>query len=248
MRVRREEFLLRAGTIAALLAVWEFAGRFFLANRLPPASIVIERLGVELRSGEFWAAFQTTISALMVGLLLSIGGGITFGLVNGSIAHLERASRLFIRSLVALPIAPLIPVLISIFGLGSAIRIAAITIFSWPVVVEYTTAGVQGVERGLLDMSRSFRASRADHYRRVILPAATPSILAGVRLGVGRAVVGMVVAELIIVSVGLGALLRKAQALFQPDAVFAYVVVFLAVGLILTRLIAVIERRVLHWR
>lgn len=246
-QVLLHRFTLRAGAVGFVLLVWELTGRTILESRLPPVTSVFQRLIVELGSEQFWVASRITMTALTAGLAFSLLGGITFGLLNGSITSMERMTRVFVRALVALPIAPLIPVLISIFGLGAAVRIAAITVFAWPIVVEYTTDGVRAASRSLSDMARSFRVSRWKRYTKVILPGAAPGILAGVRLGVGRAVVGMVVAELIIVSTGLGALLRRAQALFQPEAVFAYVVVFLAIGLVLVRAVALIEDRMVHW-
>lgn len=243
----RSPLVLRLGSLLIIGGIWEVAGRTTLGERLPPLSRVISQLVTELGTAEFWNAAAITGTALGLGLGVSLLGGIVFGVVNGALAWLERSTRVFARAMVALPLAPMIPILISMFGLGTSVRVAAITVFALPIIFEYTTAGVRATDRSLTAMARVFHASRWMTYTRVILPSAAPSILAGVRLGVGRSVVGMVVAELVIVSTGLGALLRRAQALFVPEAVFAYVLVFLGVGLLLVRGIGLIEKRTVFW-
>lgn len=247
-RLAYRSWVVRSASVVAFLLLWEAVGRLGDARRVPPASEVFVRLAAELATPEFWSAAWTTLSALAIGLAISIVGGIAFGMVFGVKRNVAEVSRLYIGFLIAVPIAPLIPLLVAVFGLGPAVRVAAIVIFSFPMVAEYTIAGIHAISPSVLDMARSFRVPPVRRFLRLLIPGAVPGIMTGIRLGVGRAVIGMVVAELIIVSTGIGALLKRYQATFDPVGVFALVIVFLAVGLLLVQLVSLAERRFLVWR
>ena len=238
----------RLTTLLGVIVVWELVGRYASGPRLPSASAVFAALFAQLQTAEFWAVSRITLEGLVWGFGISAAGGVALGLLVGTSGVLDDLSRPYLRIAVSIPLAPVVPILMVIFGFGTPVRVVTIVVFALPIIVEHTAAGVRSIEWSWLAMARSFGTPQSMLFKRIILPGSTPGVFAGLRLGVGRAVIGMVVAELIIVTVGLGGLLQRHQATFNPPEVFAIVIVFLFLGLVLVQGVRWLEDRVLHWR
>jgi ABC-type nitrate/sulfonate/bicarbonate transport system permease component len=140
----------------------------------------------------------------------------------------------------------LIPTLVVALGLGLEIRVVTVFLFCVPIIALNSYSGTRSVDSRWLEMASSFGASGFKRMLRVVLPAAVPGIAAGVRLGVGRALVGMVVAELLIVSVGLGLLIQRYEGLLQTAELYATILSIIALGYAMARGSQALERRVMQ--
>lgn len=241
--------VLRVGLFVALLGTWEWAGRTHGTQfTFPPASDVTKALFRLLGEKELWTSALTTFEAFAFGFGLALMVGIGVGLLTARFGVVDRFSAVYLRILMTAPLAPVVPLLIGLFGIGLLSRVALVFLFSVAVIALNTRTGVQQVDRSLVQMATSFGAGEVLTFRRVRLPGAVPAIMAGLRLGAGRAVVGMVVAELIIVSVGLGRLINLYRGRFQAADMFAVVIVTLAIGVAILLGVKWLERRLTRWK
>lgn len=215
---------------------------------LPRFSDVVQGLVSLVQDDEFWRATRDTVQVLVLGYALTVVVGIPIGVVMGAKHIVRRALRPLVGILLATPIAPLVPILIIMLGIGISARVATIFILAVPILIENTAASVATVPRRLVDMGHSFGASRRQLAMAVIVPASLPGIFAGLRLAAGRAVVGMVVGELIIASAGLGQLIQLYSTTFDAPKLFATVVAVLLIGLGAVQLVQIAERRSGRWR
>jgi ABC-type nitrate/sulfonate/bicarbonate transport system permease component len=240
---------LRLGLLALILGLWEWAGRTFGTQfTFPPFSAVVEALIGLLGDPELWTSAAVTLESFVLGFGLALIVGIGTGLLTARFESVDRLSAVYLRILMTAPLAPLVPLLIGLFGIGLPSRIALVFLFSVAVISLNTRTGVRNVDHDLLQMARSFGVGERLTFQRVRFPGAVPAIMAGVRLGAGRAVVGMVVSELIIVSVGLGRLINVYRGRFQAADMFAVVIVILAIGVAILLIVKWLERRMTTWK
>lgn len=240
---------LRIAVFVAFVGVWEWAARVRGSPLTFPTASAVAGAFVRI-IGELstWQAVGTTLEAFALGYGLALVAGVGFGLLAGRFEPVRHLGGVYLRILLTAPLAPLIPLMIGIFGIGLAARVALVFIFCLATLAINTQVGVENADRDLIEMARSYGAKELLAFRRVRLPAAMPAIMAGVRLGTARAVVGMVVAELIIVSVGLGQLLNFYRGRFRAAEMFAVVIVILLVGLCLLQIVKLLERRLTRWQ
>jgi NitT/TauT family transport system permease protein len=122
-----------------------------------------------------------------------------------------------------------------------------VVVFAIPVVIVNSRAGIRSVDRALIEMATSYGAGERQIWREILLPGALPAIMTGVRLGLGRAVTGMVIIELLLVAVGIGSLILSFRGMFMPDMLYGVVVLVVIEALILVSVVRVVERRVAPW-
>lgn len=239
---------LRIISLLTLAAIWEIAGRSGNAHLLPPLSKVITVWLELLVSGQLFHALSISFQALVWGFFLSVLIGVPLGLLMGRYRRLESFLEIYMTALLTVPMISFIPFLVIAFGLGLHSRIWIVFLFAFVIIAINTTAGVRNVDPDLTEMARSFGARESELFMKVILPAAMPMIMAGIRLGMGRAVLGMVTSEMILAVVGFGAMLMTFSASFNSPALFATIltIVLLAVGLL--ALIQHLDRRLTPWR
>jgi ABC-type nitrate/sulfonate/bicarbonate transport system permease component len=188
------------------------------------------------------------MQAFMIGSVLIVAIGVPSGLIVGRVPLVQRLAEPYIQALLAVPVSPLVPLFMIVFGTGLAARVATVFVFGVAVLVVNVTAGVRLTPPLLVRMAQSFGARPVQVFRLVVLPAALPGVMAGLRLASGRAVVGTVVSELIIISVGLGRMLSQYSASFEVANLYALVVVLLSLGLGVAFAMARLERRVVRWQ
>lgn len=201
-----------------------------------------------LGDGEFWRAYGQTVLPFLYGWVLAIVVGVSTGLAVGRVGVIDRLSKPYVAFLNALPVSTLIPVVVITLGIDMAARVMVVFLFAVVEVVLTTASSAKEIDPQLMQMARSFQASRRQRFRRVVLPGALPGILAGIRVGSARAVVGMVVLELLLVSVGVGLLLSRYKDTFQSPRLYALVVSLAIFGLALQAVLRFMERRILSWR
>jgi ABC-type nitrate/sulfonate/bicarbonate transport system permease component len=237
-------------TVFALLAgvcAWEAIGRLWHISFLPPFSRVLLRAGGLIASGEILGYLAASMTALMLGYGLAVGAGVLLGLLMGRYRKVEYALDLYINAMLATPKIVLVPVLFALFGLSRSVQVAVVFLSAFFVIVVNTSSAIRTVDASTIEMARSFGASERQLFTKVLLPGSLPLTMAGLRLGMGRAVKGMINAEMLIVVFGLGGLLSTYGSRFDAEGVFAILLVVVSVALLCTFVVQSIERRVTRW-
>jgi NitT/TauT family transport system permease protein len=237
-------------TLLALLfgiAAWEIAGRALRYGFLPPFSNVV-RAGLDLvASGQIAGYLAASLVSLVAGYGLAVVLGVLLGLLMGRYRWIEYIFEMYINAFLAAPKIVFIPILYALFGVGRGTQVAVVFLAAFFIIVVNTMNGIRSVDRSYVEMARAFGASERQLFWRVLIPGAMPLTMAGLRLGVGRAVRGMIRGEMFIALFGLGALLRKYGSRFDSERVFAILLAVAGVALICTYAVQAVERRVIAW-
>jgi NitT/TauT family transport system permease protein len=214
----------RLVSFVAVFVLWEVTGRSGMSIAFPPASEVALAFAEMLFAGEFIRAYADSLPPLLIGLAITVIGGVTIGVAVG----LLRAVEWFVIPLLIIfqtaPVSAIIPMLTYVYGISDTSKIVAIVILGLPLVALNSYKGIQATSTSLLDMSRSFMLSRFDTIRLVIMPSAQKMIFAGLRLGVSGAFIGIVLAELLITPTGIGDLITYNRSIARYDKMFAAIV------------------------
>ncbi len=231
---------------AALLVwvvVWEIIGRFELVLLFPPFTEVLAALGDVVTSPSFARAAWITVTCYLAGLTLAIVAGISLGLLMGMVTAADRLLNMWVNIFLSAPLSALVPVIMILFGMGAPTVVVTVFMFAVWIIALDTRAGVQHVSPSLMEMSRSFGASRWERLK-IILLSALPEILAGVRLGVIRGVKGVVIGQLLVSIIGVGALFALYSQNFLMAHFWALILILFAFALALAELIGRLESRV----
>ena len=241
------------GTIAVVLflVVWELVGNVYqLINPMfMSAPSLIAKAGVELfRSGEIWNDLYVSGVEFAWGFALSVVVGIPFGIGIGWYKKMAYIFDPFINAMNATPRVALLPLIIIWLGIGILSKIGIIFIGAvFPLMIN-TRDGVKTTPITLVDAARSFGASQWQIFKSVVVPSTVPFVLTGLRLAVGRALIGVFVGELYAATAGIGFMITVAGATFQTDKVFVGILIFIITGLVVTDILDRIERRFDEWR
>lgn len=204
---------------------------------------------VELaQTGELLAAVLRSLQGLVVGFVLGVSVGVGLGVLMGRFKAANYLFDPFVTALYATPTVSLIPLIMLWFGLGLTAKIVIIWLSVFFTVVISTYAGVRNVSRSTVDVARAYGASNGQVMRLVVLPSALPFVMTGIRLSVGRAVIGMVVAELFTSLSGLGSLLTIYSNTFATARMFVVVITLALMGLGLTAGARYLEQRMAPWK
>ena len=246
---RHRSGLLGLVGVIVVLAIWQISTGSGLADASfssDPLHIIKEEIEL-FRTGEIWGYLKASGLEMFWGLLIIIVLGIPIGLIRGRSRALHDLTEPWVNILYSTPYAILIPVLIFWSGIGDASRIIVIV---WagilPLIINVTT-GVRNLDSDYSRVATVFCASRLAFMRTVALPATLPYILAGVRLGIGRALVGAIIAELFLGNNGIGYYVQNATTNANIDGAMAGVTIIAAVALLLNWGVRLIERRFTHW-
>jgi ABC-type nitrate/sulfonate/bicarbonate transport system permease component len=156
----------------------------------------------------------------------------------------DRALSYWLDVTMVIPMVAIVPVVIVALGLSTTARVAVVVLFALPVVAMNSRAAVRVIDQQVVEMGKSFDATSRQLWTSVIIPAALPQIFAGLRIGIGRAISGMIVIELLLVPAGLGELILNAKAAFDTANLYAVTLVVVAEGVLLTQLGHALERRI----
>jgi ABC-type nitrate/sulfonate/bicarbonate transport system permease component len=228
------ERLWQIGSAVLMAMVWELTGRFTNPLIFPPLSSVVTAWLEIVWSGELLKGLAFSISALLLGLLLALILGIGIGVMMGWFHELENLVDMIFTLVLVTPMVGLIPVLIIAFGLGLEVRVVAVFLFAVPIIAFNSYSGTRNVDGNLVEMARAFGAGNWDILKKIVFPAAVPGIMAGVRLGIGRAIVGMVSAELLIVSVGIGLVIMQYTGALETAKLYAAIATVIAIGVLVS--------------
>ncbi len=249
-RERLERIAIGATAVLTFLAAWEAVSRSGWVNPL----FISSPSSIARATAALWATGEltrhVTVSGLefLLGYTLAAAAGIPVGLAAGWYRRLRFAIEPFLSALYATPRVALVPLVILWLGLGLWSKAALVFLGAFFPICLTTLAGVQSVSHQHIMVARSFRATDPQIFRTVVLPSAVPFVLAGLRLGVGRALVGVVVAELYAATAGIGYLITIAGTTFQTDRLFVGIMVLAAFGVFFDVVLSQAERRVQRWR
>jgi NitT/TauT family transport system permease protein len=199
-------------------------------------------------TGEIWNDLKWSAVEYVAGLALAIGVGIPLGLAAGWYRGFSYAGEPFLAAFNATPQIAFLPLIVVWVGTGLAAKILIIFLLAVLPIAMSAQAAVRTTDPRLVNLARSFSAGEWQLFRSIILPSAVPFLLAGLRLAVGRAMIGIVVGEIYGSAAGIGSMINQAGSRFQTDKVFVGVLTIVAAGLALSEIVRGIERRVETWR
>ncbi|HEX4041812.1 MAG TPA: ABC transporter permease [Xanthobacteraceae bacterium] len=250
---RIEPTALGTGSIVVMLALWQFlpavvpmkAGTklFFTVP-----SAIAGTLWHMFATGSIWAPLAASAEAFVAGLGLAILVGLPLGVLLGRSGILAAMCDPFITAFNATPRLVFLPLFMLWFGLGLWSKLAIVFLGAvFPLLIN-TYEGVRRADQLLVNVVRAFGANEWDIARLVVVPNALPFIIVGLRLAIGRAVLGVVVAEFFGAQDGLGVVMVRAASEFKVDVVFAGLIVFAALSLVMTGLVKLLEKHFSRWR
>lgn len=241
-------WLVRLVSIVAVLAIWEVAGRQVNPLFMAYPSDIVHAAYRMIASGELLAAFLDSMKTLTLGFILACVAGVALGLLIGRYRYVDAATDWLVNALYATPLVAITPLVILWFGLGFPAKLFIVFILAvFPVLIN-TASGVRNVASQLIDVGTAFAATERQIFGKIILPAALPFMMAGIRLGIGRAIIGMVVAEFFTAINGLGALIIKYGNQFETAAMFVPILCLMLMGVVYTTIALRFEHWVAPWR
>lgn len=234
----------------ATLALWEIIS---LTGRvapylLPPPTQVATTLWELIQDGSLWANFVASLYRWLAGVALGGVAGLALGAWVGLSRGAERAFDTSVQMLRTVPFLALTPLLVIWLGLGERPKVALVALAMFFPLYLNTFAGIRNVDRKLIEVGRVYRLGQGAMLRRVILPAALPSVFTGVRYGMGVAWLALVVAELTGAAQGLGFLLAQGREFVRIDIIVASILIFALAGKLVDLFVRALERRFLRWR
>jgi NitT/TauT family transport system permease protein len=234
-------------TFLAFAAVWQLSTIHSESLLIPTFTDTMTGFCRLLSKRDLWIALYESDQALVLGYVISIAIGVPLGLAMARAKWFETVAEPYTHMLLAMPTAPLIPLIMMSLGLGLASRVLIVVLFTFIYITINTRAGVRNVDPALLDMAKSFGATEIQIWRRILIPGAVPAILTGLRIGLGRAINGMVAAELLLIASGVGNLLLEFRAALDGGMLFATVFAVSLQAVLLLVLMGAIEHRMAPW-
>jgi NitT/TauT family transport system permease protein len=235
-------------SVVTFLLLWEAAGRginpIFASY---PSAILMA--GIEMvRDGLLVHAFLQSMQPLVLGFIMSAVLGVPIGLILGRSTVAEAAFGIYVTAGYATPLVALVPLYVLWFGLGFAVKVAIVfTLGVFPVIIN-TWQGVKNVPRTLVEVGIAFVCTRRMIMREIVVPATLPYIMTGLRLCVGRCIIGMVVAEFFTSISGLGGVILQAGDSFDTAQLFVPVIILMVLGVVLTWFVGWLEHKVAPWQ
>jgi ABC-type nitrate/sulfonate/bicarbonate transport system permease component len=249
--LNQEKKILGTTSVAIFLTIWELAGGVYqVVNPMfMSAPSFIWKAAVQLfASGEIWNDLYVSGVEFGWGYALSVMVALPFGIAVGWYRKMSYIFDPFINAMNSTPRVALLPLVIIWLGIGILSKVGIIFLGAvFPILIN-ARDGVKTTPYNLLNAARSFGASEWQIFRNVVLPSTVPFILTGLRLGVGRALIGVMVGELYAATAGIGFMITVAGATFQTDKVFVGVLIFAITGMISMELLTKLERRFSKWR
>jgi ABC-type nitrate/sulfonate/bicarbonate transport system permease component len=249
--LNQEAKILGTTSVIIFLSIWELTGNTLqLINPMfmSAPSLIAKAAWQMFSSGEIYNDLYVSGIEFFWGYFLSIVFAIPFGIAIGWYKRFAYVCDPFVNAMNATPRVALLPLVIIWLGIGILSKVGIIFLGAvFPLLIN-TRDGVKTTPANLLTAARSFGASEWQIFKSVVLPSTVPFILTGLRLAVGRALIGVMVGELYAATAGIGFMITVAGATFQTDKVFVGVLVFAITGMIMTDIIDRYERRFDKWR
>jgi NitT/TauT family transport system permease protein len=242
--------IISAAAVILFVGAWEGFVRFGLVNPMftsSPSRIVVTFIRMA-SDGALVKDIRISGTEFLAGYLLAVVVGVTLGIAMGWYRDVEAALQPFVSALYSTPRIALIPLFIIWLGIGIMSKVALVFLVTVFQISVSTEAGVRSADDSLIRVGRSFGASDREIFRTVVLPGAVPFLIAGLRLGVGRALVGIAVGELYAATAGIGYEIAVAGETFQIDRVFVGVIILATASMMMMWLLRRVELRYESWR
>ena len=227
--------------------LWEIVGQLELTFFLPPLSAIFSTLMEIATTKVFLKALADTGYAFFSGTFFAIVIGIPVGILMGKNRLIDELLLPWVNMFLSAPLTALVPVLMVLFGFGMKAIIITTTLFAIWIIVLNSRAGVMQINRSLIEMAHSFGASPKDAFVKIYFWAALPEILGGVRIGIIRAVKGVIIGQLLISIVGFGALFELYSSNFLMKHFWAVLIVLFTIAFIIAEFLAHLERKVEYY-
>ena len=225
-------------------SLWEVVGRLELVSLLPPFTEVLAAFPEVVSSETFAEAAWITLQAFLIGMALSLAVGIGVGILMGTSRAVGSLMGMWVNIFESSPLTAVVPALMALLGFGLPTMIVTVFLFSVWVIALDTQVGVERVNPSLLEMGRSFGASKRALYSQIVLRAALPELLAGIRLGLIRGLKGVVIGQLLIAVLGVGYLFELYSRNFLMPEFWALLIILFAFAFLASEAVAHFERKV----
>jgi ABC-type nitrate/sulfonate/bicarbonate transport system permease component len=244
----RRAWTIRLISLGVVLIVWELYGRSVNPILFTYPTAIVTAFGELVLSGELAAYLGQSLHVLAWGLVLSVGIGVPLGVLLARFSTVELATDLYVNALYATPMVAVVPLIVLWLGFGIPAKVAIVFLFMvFPILIN-TQQGVKHVDRALLEVARAFCSTERQLWGDVVLPSAVPFIAAGVRLAIGRGLVGMVIAEFYTSIAGLGYMIVRYANAFETAKLFVPIVVLMLMGIGLVQGARALELRLAPWQ
>jgi ABC-type nitrate/sulfonate/bicarbonate transport system permease component len=233
-----------------LALVWETTANLGLYRKslLSTPSAIWKAAVTDFGSGTIWPHIGTSLEEFALGFVVALVVAIPLGLAIGWFRRVDYFASALLAALNATPNVALIPLIVLIAGIGLESKVIVVFLSTFFAVMVTTFAGVQSIARRHLELTRSFGGSQWLAFRTVALPSTLPFILSGIRIGAGRALVGVVSAEFLSANQGLGFYIGLTGSFLDTSRVMLGIVLFGIFGVVIGELLRVVERRYEIWR
>lgn len=228
-------------------SLWEVVGQLEAVFIFPPLSAVLVKLVTILGQNNFHEAAIISLKAFSIGMFWSIVVGVFLGFLMGRVEAANRLLSMWVNIFASAPLSSLVPILMLLFGFGQTTIIVTVFLFAVWIITLDTYAGVSHINTSLNEMARSFGASKWDMYTKVLFWAALPEILAGIRMGCIRAVKGVVIGQLLVSVIALGAMFSRYSRSFLLEEFWALALILFVFALGLSSIIGWVESKVEYY-
>ena len=243
-------FGFRVPMMASLIVwalAWEIVGRLEIMFLIPPITSIFSA-GVELvQTGSWQNASLITLRSFILGMALAIGIGVPLGVLMGRFRVVDNIFGLWVNMFVSAPLSALVPILMILFGLGETTVFVTVFLFAVWIIVLDARAGVMQVPNSLIEMGRSYGASRFTIFTKIILLSALPEILAGIRIGTIRGVKGVVIGQILVSVIGYGELFELYSRSFDMERFWALTMILFAAAMLLSAAVEHFEKRIEYY-
>jgi NitT/TauT family transport system permease protein len=240
--------LVRFVSLAVVLLLWEFYGRRVNPILFTYPTAVARAFFGLVMSGELLSYMRESLLVLLYATVLSIVAGVVLGVLMGRFLMVEWAADMYVSALYSTPMVAVVPLIVLWFGFKVPAKVIIVFLFMVFPVLLNTYEGVKNVDRNLQEVARSFCSNERQLWRHLIIPSAVPFIVAGIRLAIGRGLVGMIIAEFYTSITGLGYMIVRYANAFETDKLFVPIVVVMVLGVGLMWLAKWVEMRIAPWR
>lgn len=250
MTNKNGERLVGVASPLALLLLWEVCGRagWIDTRFFPVPSVIAQKMYTLAMSGELWEHLFASLQRLWWGSLLGGIPALVIGIIMGLYRPIHAAIDPLISATYPVPKSAILPLILLIFGLGEASKIVMVALGVFYPVVINTISGVRQIDKIYLDVGHNFSASRWQTFRTIALPGALPSIMAGVKLGIGMGLILIAIAEMVGAKTGIGFMIWDAWQVLSVENMYVGLIVISILGFVLTLLLNEIEALVLPWK
>ncbi|MEI2397715.1 MULTISPECIES: ABC transporter permease [Paenibacillus] len=235
---------------AGVLILWQILSHYGMISEMlfPAPSTIVQSFITLASTGDLWSNLRISVVRALSGFLLGGGLGLLFGILVGLFRRSEKLLDPSLQMIRMIPSLAVVPLFILWFGIGEESKVLLIAKGAFFPIYINTFMGIRGTDNKLFEVARVLGFSRGKQILRLVLPAAVPNIMLGVRLSLGLSWLGLVVAELIASTSGIGYMMSDARQFADTPVVFVGIIVFAAAGLLSDTIVRLIEQRLLRWR